>query len=236
MPQFALLMILVLLPLQMLSGGVTPRESMPEFVQQIMLAAPTTHFVMLAQGILFRGGGHRRGLAAVPRPRRDRRGPLRHRAGALPQDHRADGLTWLELRSLTNTKMKNGGTNSRHRVVIIGCGFGGLFAAKALRHAAVDVTVIDRTNHHLFQPLLYQVATGILSSGDIAPAIREILRHQRNTSVVFGEVVDVDLNSRRVVVDTVGRRDVVAYDSLIVAAGAEQYYFGNDHFATLRRG
>lgn len=127
--------------------------------------------------------------------------------------------------------MKNGGTNSRHRVVIIGCGFGGLFAAKALRHAAVDVTVIDRTNHHLFQPLLYQVATGILSSGDIAPAIREILRHQRNTSVVFGEVVDVDLNSRRVVVDTVGRRDAVAYDSLIVATGASQSYFGHPEYA-----
>ena len=75
MPQFALLMILVLLPLQMLSGGMTPRESMPEWVQQIMLAAPTTHFVMLAQGILFRGAGLSRRLAAIPRPRPDRRGP-----------------------------------------------------------------------------------------------------------------------------------------------------------------
>ena len=70
----------------------------------------------------------------------------------------------------------------RHRVAIVGAGFGGLFAAKALRRADVDVTVIDRTNHHLFQPLLYQMATGILSEGDIAPPIRDILRRQRNTT------------------------------------------------------
>jgi NADH dehydrogenase len=95
---------------------------------------------------------------------------------------------------------------SRHHVVIVGCGFGGLFAAKALRRAAVDVTVIDRTNHHLFQPLLYQVATGILSEGDIAPPIRDVLRHQRNTRVVLDEVIDIDLDARRVTVDTIGRR------------------------------
>ena len=93
MPQFALLMILVLLPLQMLSGGMTPRESMPEWVQQVMLAAPTTHFVMLSQGILFRGGGSGRRLAAVPRPRRHRHGSLRRRPRPLPQDHRDDGVT-----------------------------------------------------------------------------------------------------------------------------------------------
>jgi len=73
-------------------------------------------------------------------------------------------------------------TARRHRVAIVGCGFGGLFAAKRLRRAHVDVTVIDRTNHHLFQPLLYQVATGILSEGDIAPPIR-VLRQQRNAAV-----------------------------------------------------
>ena len=93
-------------------------------------------------------------------------------------------------------------TARRHRVAIVGGGFGGLFAAKALRRADVDVTVIDRTNHHLFQPLLYQVATGILSEGDIAPPIRDILRHQRNASVVLGEVVDIDLDARRLTVDT----------------------------------
>src|SRR6201981_3233286 len=84
---------------------------------------------------------------------------------------------------------------SRERVVVVGCGFGGLFAAKLLRHADVEVTVIDRTKHHLSQPRLYQVATGILSEGDIAPPIRDILRDQQNTNVVFGEVVDIDLES-----------------------------------------
>jgi NADH:ubiquinone reductase (H+-translocating) len=74
-----------------------------------------------------------------------------------------------------------------HRVVIVGCGFGGLFAARALRRVPVEVTVIDRTNHHLFQPLLYQLATGILSSGEIAPPIRDVLRSQRNTRVLLGE-------------------------------------------------
>src|SRR5271170_5548229 len=75
-----------------------------------------------------------------------------------------------------------------HRVVIIGAGFGGLFAARALRRAPVDVTVVDRTNHHLFQPLLYQVATGVLSEGDIAPPTRDVLRHHKNTRVLLGEV------------------------------------------------
>src|SRR5580692_3114658 len=116
---------------------------------------------------------------------------------------------------------------SRERVVIVGCGFGGLFAAKLLRNADVDVTVIDRTNHHLFQPLLYQVATGILSEGDIAPPIRDILRDQQNASVVFGEVVDVDVESRRVIVDTLGFRSEIQYGSLIVATGASQSYFGH---------
>jgi NADH dehydrogenase len=120
---------------------------------------------------------------------------------------------------------------SRERVVIVGCGFGGLFAAKLLRNADVDVTVIDRTNHHLFQPLLYQVATGILSEGDIAPPIRDILRDQQNASVVFGEVVDVDVESRRVIVDTLGFRSEIQYGSLIVATGASQSYFGHPEFA-----
>ena len=78
--------------------------------------------------------------------------------------------------------------DTRHHVVIIGCGFGGLFAAKALRRAPVRVTLIDRTNHHLFQPLLYQVATGILSEGQIAPAVRDVLRHHPSLRVVLGEV------------------------------------------------
>jgi NADH:ubiquinone reductase (H+-translocating) len=116
-------------------------------------------------------------------------------------------------------------------VVIVGCGFGGLAAAKVLRRADVDVTVIDRTNHHLIQPLLCQVATGILSEGDIAPPIRDVLRHQQNTRVVLGEVVGIDLDARRVRVETIGQRHQIAYDSLIVAAGASQSYFGHPEFA-----
>jgi NADH:quinone reductase (non-electrogenic) len=120
---------------------------------------------------------------------------------------------------------------ARHRVVIIGAGFGGLFAARALRRAPVGVTVVDRTNHHLFQPLLYQVATAVLSEGDVAPPIRDVLRHQRHARVLLGEVVDVDLAAREVVLDTIGERRRVSYDSLIVAAGAAQSYFGHDEFA-----
>lgn len=123
-----------------------------------------------------------------------------------------------------------------HRVVIIGSGFGGLFAAKALKGADVEVTVISKTSHHLFQPLLYQVATGILSEGSIAPSTREILRRQRNARVLTGLVTAVDLAARTV---THRYHDEVAttgYDSLVVAAGAGQSYFGNDHFATFAPG
>ncbi len=123
------------------------------------------------------------------------------------------------------------GTEGRHRVAIVGAGFGGLFAAKALRRADVEVTVIDRTNHHLFQPLLYQMATGILAEGDIAPPIRDVLRRQRNASVVLGEVEDVDLVASRLTVNTLGLRSEVGYDSLILATGADQSYFGHAEFA-----
>ncbi len=117
------------------------------------------------------------------------------------------------------------------RVVIVGSGFGGLFAAKALRRADVAVTLIAKTSHHLFQPLLYQVATGILSEGEIAPATREILRRQKNTTVLLGEVVAVDLSAKTVTHQLFDRTTVTPYDDLIVAAGAGQSYFGNDHFA-----
>lgn len=123
------------------------------------------------------------------------------------------------------------GTGRRPQVVIIGSGFGGLFAAKALRGAAVDVTMIAKTNHHLFQPLLYQVATGILSAGAIAPSIREILRRQRNVAVRLGEVIDIDVTSRVVTAWTPVGTTKTSYDSLIVAAGSTQSYFGNDRFA-----
>ena len=124
-----------------------------------------------------------------------------------------------------------GAPSRRHRVVIVGAGFGGLFAAKRLRGAPVAVTVVDRNTYHLFQPLMYQVATGILSEGTIAPPIRDILRHQRNTRVILGDVVDVDLDARTVTTRLLGRESTVPYDSLIVAAGAQQSYFGHDEFA-----
>jgi len=118
-----------------------------------------------------------------------------------------------------------------HRVVIIGCGFAGLFAAKALRRAPVELVVVDRTNHHLFQPLLYQVATGVLSEGDIAPPIRDVLRRQRNARVVLGNVIDIDLEKRDLTIDTLGQDEPLSYDSLIVATGASSSYFGHDEYA-----
>jgi NADH:ubiquinone reductase (H+-translocating) len=119
---------------------------------------------------------------------------------------------------------------SNHRVVIIGCGFGGLFAARALKGASVSVTVLDRRNHHLFQPLLYQVATGILSEGQIAPPIRDVFRKYPNTRVVLAEAQRIDVDARVVYADEFGREMVVPYDSLIVACGAEPTYFGHDDF------
>jgi NADH dehydrogenase len=122
-------------------------------------------------------------------------------------------------------------TASPHRVVIIGGGFGGLPAARWLGRHPVDVTVIDRRNHHLFQPLLYQVATGMLSPGEIAPPIRHVLRKRTNVTVELAEVVDIDVDAR-VVHATILDKDLdVPYDSLIVAAGSGQSYFGNDSFA-----
>jgi NADH dehydrogenase len=118
-----------------------------------------------------------------------------------------------------------------HKVVVIGSGFGGLFGTKALRKAPVDVTMVAKTTHHLFQPLLYQVATGILSEGEIAPPTREVLSGQKNAQVLLGEVTGVDLEARTVTSHVLGRETVSEYDSLIVAAGAAQSYFGNDHFA-----
>ncbi|HEX3932335.1 MAG TPA: NAD(P)/FAD-dependent oxidoreductase [Nocardioides sp.] len=126
--------------------------------------------------------------------------------------------------------------SGRHQVVVIGSGFGGLFATKALKRADVDVTVIARTSHHLFQPLLYQVATGILSEGEIAPSTREVLARQRNARVLLGDVTDIDLGSRTVTSKVLGQAMVTPYDSLIVAAGSGQSYFGNDRFAEFAPG
>lgn len=124
-------------------------------------------------------------------------------------------------------------TPARPRVVIIGCGFGGLEAARALRSAALDVTLVDRTNHHLFQPLLYQVATAGLSAPAIAAPIRHLFRAQRNATVLLGEVTHIDVQAR-----AVHLKDGLAlpYDHLIVAAGATHSYFGNDQWAPLAPG
>ena len=117
------------------------------------------------------------------------------------------------------------------RVVIVGGGFGGLAAAKALRRAPVDVTLVDRQAHHLFQPLLYQVATGVLSQGNVAPPLRDVLRHQRNAEVVLAEVGGVDLEHRTVACRLLDRTWELGYDSLIVAAGSAQSYFGREEFS-----
>ena len=125
---------------------------------------------------------------------------------------------------------------SRHHVVIIGSGFGGLNAARALRRADVDVTLISKTTTHLFQPLLYQVATGILSEGDIAPTTRLILRRQKNVRVLWGDVSEIDLTAKTVTSHLMGMQTVTPFDSLIVAAGAQQSYFGNDQYAAFAPG
>jgi NADH:ubiquinone reductase (H+-translocating) len=113
------------------------------------------------------------------------------------------------------------------KVIIVGGGFGGLNAAKALKKAKLDVLVIDKTNHHLFQPLLYEVATAALSPGEIATPLREVLRHQRNTSVIMGEVVSIDKTNKKL---TLSNGDSIGYDYLILAPGASHSYFGNDHW------
>ncbi len=124
------------------------------------------------------------------------------------------------------------GDARRHRVVIVGGGFGGLFAARALRRSPVDVTVIDRAAHHLFQPLLYQVATGVLSEGQIAVPLRGILDRHPNIDCLLAEVVSIDVDARTVRAERPGGDTIdIAYDDLIVAAGVRQSYFGHDEFA-----
>ncbi|MEU8660734.1 NAD(P)/FAD-dependent oxidoreductase [Actinoplanes philippinensis] len=121
---------------------------------------------------------------------------------------------------------------AQHRVVVIGAGFGGKYAARALRKAPAHVTVINGTNHHVFEPLIYQVATGILSPGEVATPVRELFRGQAGTEVLLGWVTDVDTDSRTVTATAPGGLPYqVPYDTLIVAAGTAQSYFGNDRFA-----
>jgi NADH:ubiquinone reductase (H+-translocating) len=125
------------------------------------------------------------------------------------------------------------GQNSRPRVVIIGAGFGGIHAAKALRHLPIDITVIDRKNHHTFQPLLYQVALAVLSPADIAQPIRAILRHQSNTEVLMDEVTAIDVQSRNV---SLASGTQLSYDYLVIATGSTHSYFGKSEWAPLAPG
>src|ERR1700729_1602551 len=123
-------------------------------------------------------------------------------------------------------------TSSNPKVVIIGGRFGGLYASRALANQSVDVTLIDRTNHHLFQPLLYQVATAMLSPADIAQPIRAVLRDAKNIRVVMGRVESIDTSAK--VVHTHGSQ--YSFDYLILAAGARHSYFGNDHWEAFAPG
>jgi len=120
-----------------------------------------------------------------------------------------------------------------HRVVVVGGGFGGLYAARALRDVPVDVTLVDRRNYHLFQPLAYQVATGALAPAEIVAPLRAVFRRQANARVLLGEVVDVDLDRREVVLDRLpnGREHAtVPYDTLVVAGGSRYSYFGHEEW------
>ncbi|MEW6051357.1 MAG: NAD(P)/FAD-dependent oxidoreductase [Candidatus Zixiibacteriota bacterium] len=121
----------------------------------------------------------------------------------------------------------------KHRIVIVGGGFGGLEAAKGLRKVAAQVTLVDRRNFHLFQPLLYQVATGGLSPGDICSPLRSILKHHKNTQVLLGEVVDIDPRTRRV---TLGDGEILSYDTLVLATGASHDYFGQSQWQAIAPG
>ena len=123
-------------------------------------------------------------------------------------------------------------TAPSHRVVIVGGGFGGLYVAKALGRAPLSVALVDRRNFHLFQPLLYQVATGGLSPGEIASPLRVVLKNYGNTEVLLGEAVDLDVPNRRVIL----RDGAIPYDTLIVATGATHHYFGNDQWEAVAPG
>src|SRR5262245_31135156 len=123
------------------------------------------------------------------------------------------------------------------RVVIVGGGFAGLFAARALGGLPVSVTLVDRTSHHLFQPLLYQLATGVVSEGQIAVPLRSVLRRHRNVDCVLADMTGIDVQARKVLARRPGGGHLeIPYDDLVVALGVRQSYFGNDDFASYAPG
>jgi NADH dehydrogenase len=124
-------------------------------------------------------------------------------------------------------------TAEKPQVVIVGGGFGGLYTAKALKKTAVQVTLIDKRNFHLFQPLLYQVATGSLSPADIASPLRLVLRHQKNAQVLLDEVIDINPDAKTLILR---EHESLKYDILIVATGVSHHYFGNDHWGKVAPG
>ena len=169
----------------------------------------------------------RRARAASPLPRLDVR-PSRPRpvCGRL---HLSEPPARLRVARGSDISEADG----RHRVVVVGGGFGGLQAVRNLRRAPVEVTLVDRRNFHLFQPLLYQVATGALSSDEIATPLRGILKRQKNARVVMGEVRDFDLDRRRVVLGSLANGEeslVIPYETLIIAGGSRYSYFGHDEW------
>src|SRR6185369_4924226 len=142
--------------------------------------------------------------------------------------HHTSTLNSLDELRKRNATVYSNGMKVHHRnlphVVVIGGGFGGLQAVKSLRRMQVRVTLIDRQNHHVFQPLLYQVATAALSPADIAEPLRHIFRKQQNTEVLLGGVQRIDVERKRVVM----AEEEIAYDYLIIATGARHSYFGKD--------
>jgi NADH:quinone reductase (non-electrogenic) len=143
------------------------------------------------------------------------------------------GVGLAALLYLTFSSDTNGATPSRRRVVVVGGGFAGVQVVRGLRRAPVDVTLIDRQNFMLFQPLVYQVATGALSPAEIAVPLRSLFRRQRNARVVLGEVTGFDLDRNEVVVERLPNRDVqrrIEYDTLVVAGGSHYSYFGHDEW------
>lgn len=123
-------------------------------------------------------------------------------------------------------------TTARKRILILGGGFGGLHAAQSLKHAPLHVTLVDKRNFHLFQPLLYQVATGWLSPANIASTLRAVLKRQGNVRVILAEAIDIDVDKRQVILGD----GILPYDTLIVATGSRHHYFGNDHWEPLAPG